>query len=582
VAGVERKLKERLIAYRASLQFLRVETQSYYHVHIVVFGQDQKRGPLAYLGIEPELLVFFPNFLKMNEILKTTFEELIFEGHKGTTVHNLFAIIQERQLPMPFSPELQRWLVSKLLTHKSIMVSTLPTQSIGNLTAEEFTYYLSTTNIKATPGAIEKRIRNKTETFLTETVLDVLVFIATKRSQGTHVTDISQYFDRDPRTTYHFIKTLLQSGLVVKIPVFVNSQTTNLIIYSQFKSQSEIWRTYVSTKHAPIDIDLSLMVGESRETSVDIDMASSIGIDPIERVPIDPNFSINHNFNQLEKLNDLESNQSSTLRFNTTFVKTILSQILVQTPNQVCRKEDFVQKLKITKKVHKKSLNRILSQLRSDKYIEIIKVKLNGKWDLCIRMLKSFEEVLDVKETQYQNMYTKFGILHQMYRMIVQSGENGLVKREIILRLPQIQPKTIIRLLDEKLLKMKRNGRVVIRSIMENIKSIRQARFFAAYSEDIIYKELQSFKDLGVEHVEVLENWVVDNICSMCKKYTLTLHVSSKENQYCSEVCMKMDSSDYKPKTLTETVNFSRREQYLREIMRRYQVVRVGKTLGKA
>lgn len=104
---------------------------------------------------------------------------------------------------------MKKWIFNELKTLKFVTLNYNMLLDVDNLMENACKIHL-----KYDEDQIKKLAYYGCDSVLTDTVIDILLFVLKKRELGANVIDISVEFSIDPRSTFHYVKTLITAGLV--------------------------------------------------------------------------------------------------------------------------------------------------------------------------------------------------------------------------------------------------------------------------------------------------------------------------------------------------------------------------------
>ena len=103
---------------------------------------------------------------------------------------------------------------------------------------------------------------------MSDPAYDLLEEIGSRRSQGIAQSEMSRILNLDPRNTFHLLKNL--SDFIVRVPVILNSTSTNLVIHVDFAKDNI---HYQRMKLSGMQDSRTLLSGE-----VGADMSATDGV----------------------------------------------------------------------------------------------------------------------------------------------------------------------------------------------------------------------------------------------------------------------------------------------------------------
>ncbi|KAG9298344.1 hypothetical protein G9A89_002832 [Geosiphon pyriformis] len=185
---------------------------------------------------------------------------------------------------------------------------------------------------------------------LTPIVYEILQLIGRRRALGATQNELAKIFEIDPRSVYHYLKTLLDYKLIVKMPVVTQGTYTNLCILARCAEDNEAYTG--KTVYLPKD---------SQNSS------------------------------------DKSTNQSNDgVSFNSDLIRMRMTQILAQAKNQIMLATDLMKALGMSNPCPKKRrwFNRTIGSLQRKGYIEKVNVTQKGSKsvDRCVKLVKLYEK----------------------------------------------------------------------------------------------------------------------------------------------------------------------------------------------
>ncbi|GBC02145.1 hypothetical protein RclHR1_04480009 [Rhizophagus clarus] len=257
---------------------------------------------------------------------------------------------------------------------------------------------------------------------LSNQVWKILQYIAKHRSLGATQVDMARHFNIEPKSFSHYLKTLCNLKLIVKLKVTQNGIQTNLCILSGCAAQNKAYSgksVYIPTSKIPVS---------SLQLSDDHDSADKIGDD---------------------------------VSFNSELVKIRLTEILDQAKNQVMSANDMrlaLFAISNPTKNQRRWFNNRIDDLTQNGYIEKVNVpkkSMDGPMERCFRLAKKYvrgnnnndkrknkSSTVDMPESATPHLESNVKPLQsgvfvdlpldcQVYRLIHMAGEQGITAGEL-------------------------------------------------------------------------------------------------------------------------------------------------------
>ncbi|CAB4436060.1 unnamed protein product [Rhizophagus irregularis] len=256
---------------------------------------------------------------------------------------------------------------------------------------------------------------------LSNQVWRILQHIANHRSLGATQVDMARHFNIEPKSFSHYLKTLCNLKLIVKLKVTQNGIQTNLCILSGCAAQNKAYSgksVYIPTSKIQVS-----------QLSDDYDSADKIG---------------------------------DNVSFNSELVKIRLTEILDQAKNQVMSANDMRMALFAISnptKNQRRWFNNRIDELTQNGYIEKVNVpkkSMEGPMERCFRLAKKYvrgnnnnndkrknkSSTVDTPESAIPHLESNEKPLQsgvfvdlpldcQVYRLIHMAGEQGITAGEL-------------------------------------------------------------------------------------------------------------------------------------------------------
>ncbi|KAI8922630.1 hypothetical protein BC831DRAFT_475011 [Entophlyctis helioformis] len=285
----------------------------------------------------------------------------------------------------------------------------------------------------------------------------LLNLILKARGEGISQFQISRILGKDPRSVFHLVN--------IRIPCVYEGQRSQLCIHIRFKAVSGPYQAHLKSMGNMGKINAGmktadLVIDGSRDSS---DLAKVL---------------------------------------DTTLAKIKISTLLHGSPKQLMATEDIMQALYLDRsaKMTRKFFYRIISSLEAEGCVETVNVKdpshtgVKGGMIRCIHLVKPYVKnnkaaTRDNSElANHDNQVLGEGGLMidlpleaQIYRIVAQAGEKGVLMSTIRRSLGYFEPKTITKVV-EALSSKDRNGNTTapLTRIAENARKARRIRVFAS------------------------------------------------------------------------------------------------------
>ncbi|CAI2169647.1 18759_t:CDS:10 [Funneliformis geosporum] len=265
---------------------------------------------------------------------------------------------------------------------------------------------------------------------LSNQVWKTLQYIARHRSLGATQVDMARHFNIEPKSFSHYLKTLCNLKLIVKLKVTQNGIQTNLCILSRCAAQNKAY------------------VGQS----VYIPTASNLQSDD----------------------QDFTDTIGGDVSFNSELVKIRLTEILSKAKNQIMSANDIRMALFAISnptKNQRRWFNNRLDDLTQHGYVEKVNVpkkSMDGQMERCFRLVKmyvkgsnnnndkrrnksstvntpeSMTSPTESNEKQLQSgIFVDLPLDYQVYRLIQMSGERGITAGDLQCMLRNINDRVL-------------------------------------------------------------------------------------------------------------------------------------------
>ncbi|KAI9002737.1 hypothetical protein BC832DRAFT_560731 [Gaertneriomyces semiglobifer] len=331
---------------------------------------------------------------------------------------------------------------------------------------------------------------------LSDKVLTLLMHIAKERANGITQAELHKQLGLDPRSTFHYVKVLMEHGLIVKFSVVHDRSHTNLCIHKRFAEGNRAYNDYMRNVQAH----------QSESTT------SQLGRDSPYRSTTDESTS--------------GDTRSADMLIGD-LIREKLTIMLSTAKNRTMLIHDLMMALKV--KVHesraqRKWFNGMVDALVRGGYIERINIprrndgsELRGS-DRCVRLLKLYQpaqissamsveaitkNAMRVKDSQFKGaasdpdrelvlgeggMLSDLPVEYQVMRLVRMSGTRGCTARTIQRSLSGFATKPLNKIL-AKLIKTEEKGSSGkgLYRFAEFVGRERRYRYFASD----VYEEMQ-------------------------------------------------------------------------------------------
>ncbi|CAG8818507.1 30231_t:CDS:2, partial [Racocetra persica] len=251
---------------------------------------------------------------------------------------------------------------------------------------------------------------------ITPIVYTILQYVARHRAIGATQADMAKDLQIDPRSFYHYVKTLINLKLIVKLPVVTKGIYTNLCILTKCASQNLAY----------LGKSVYLPTNNSSNSSRSV-QSSDYTYDPTDTV-------------------------SGGVSFNSELIKIKFTEILGKAKNQIMLANDLMMALfgvSTPTKKQRRWFNRTIGTLSHQGYIEKINVPKkdsNKQMDRCLRLITHYEKGKEpemgkcnhklaistsdkgqnVSEDHKMGIYAELPMDYQVYQLIQGAGEYGV------------------------------------------------------------------------------------------------------------------------------------------------------------
>ncbi|CAG8444454.1 384_t:CDS:10 [Ambispora gerdemannii] len=307
---------------------------------------------------------------------------------------------------------------------------TLESIQVDNLTLQEVnSKYGNSLVMIAKPERQKHALYGSTDSSrqVTPQVYEILQLIARKRAQGETQSEIAKKLSIDPRSAFHYIRTLVNFKLIVKLPVVIQGTYTNLCILAKCAPDNQAYagKSVYLPKESPIPE--SLNNGNNNSSNKDNSTETSI-----------------------ENLNEGVSYTSDLIRLR-------MTEILAQAKNKIMLATDLMKALGMHNPSVKQRrwFNRTIGTMHHQGFIEKVNVTQKGsnRLDRCVKLVKLYEKSKDKdasskgkeivqassssginksseessSQSLLKGLFPNLPLENQVYRLIELSGEKGII-----------------------------------------------------------------------------------------------------------------------------------------------------------
>ncbi|CAG8546062.1 10599_t:CDS:10 [Ambispora leptoticha] len=307
---------------------------------------------------------------------------------------------------------------------------TLELIQVDNLTLQEVnSKYGNSLVMIAKPERQKHALYGSTDSSrqVTPQVYEILQLIARKRAQGETQSEIAKKLSIDPRSAFHYIRTLVNFKLIVKLPVVIQGTYTNLCILAKCAPDNQAYAgKSVYLPKESTSIPESLNNGDKN------------------------NSKDNNTETSIENLNEGVSYTSDLIRLR-------MTEILAQAKNKIMLATDLMKALGMHNPNVKQRrwFNRTIGTMHHQGFIEKVNVTQKGsnnRLDRCVKLVKLYEKSKDKdasskgkevvqassssdinksSESSSQSLpkglFSNLPLENQVYRLIELSGEKGII-----------------------------------------------------------------------------------------------------------------------------------------------------------
>lgn len=527
----------------------------------------------------------------MDETIETALSELALEGESGCSLTRFWYLIELRMLnsdtkgiQFPFDNYMKEFIFESLKSLKDVSIRQpeLSGVAFADESFQSKTILIASSNLRNQ----ELKLDCANITW-TDQLKRIFQRIISAREDGVNQASLAKEENIDPRSCFHYIKTLIQAKLCVKIPILTPlvqngcNVSTNLVIHQKFKNTSPAYISFMKKNQQLELINLNESLIPVEASKVDIDLQTKNMATRLDRSII------------IEKMKLLlEKGKDNTLR-----LKDMMSALIDMTSKS------------------RKSLGIIVALLKKSGYLKTFDIpdplsKLNAKRKgliTCIQMIKPLptsadekfvaDEFFDDRESTFI-LKTNVPIEAQVYNLILESGPSGISSFHLMNYLsPYLSYKSVNKVLNclqgnTTKSKSGKKSPAYIKSVHSFDGKVRCARYFATEigvqkkaPEIGVQKKASSSKKKEID--EVIDPPVSKGLnCLNCKKL-LDLNLTDdpepfKTEGFCSKRCQSAFLLKNNMVPLSNhglagvSINGLRRSKYIENILDRLRIVEFG------
>ncbi|KAI8357553.1 hypothetical protein B0O80DRAFT_445201 [Mortierella sp. GBAus27b] len=253
----------------------------------------------------------------------------------------------------------------------------------------------------------------------------ILQSITATRELGATQAQLAKMHEIDPRSMFHFLKVLIESKHMVKIPVTTDGQYTLLCLHKHFASLNPGYKA-MNSEESFSSAGRLLVTGDGGR-----------------------------------RFEGLLKSDTKKVSYYNGLIKQKLTDILGRSKNHIMMIEDLAKALDLMDMnvVQNRWFNRQIELLCKLKYIK--RVQAPGFYR-CVQLLRPFGASITAEEseaaqlnlksviaddTPQSGIFMDISIEHQVYKHIVESKEKGLVAKEIRQKMNMLNSKLLARIL---------------------------------------------------------------------------------------------------------------------------------------
>ncbi|KAF9580747.1 hypothetical protein BGW38_002480 [Lunasporangiospora selenospora] len=285
----------------------------------------------------------------------------------------------------------------------------------------------------------------------------ILQSITASREFGVTQALLAKEHSIDPRSMFHFLKVLIAMGLIVKIPVTTDGQYTLLCLHKDYAHRNPGYRA---------------MTSEDPFSSTSRPLISGDGG---------------------RRFEGLLRSDAKKVSYYSGLIKRKLTDILGRSKTKVMTFEDLLKALDLTdmNTVQNRWFNRQIELLCKLKYIKRVQVQGLNR---CIQLIRPFGgnlppdepekdqltlKALMVDDTNQSGIYIDTSIEHHVYKLIVESEEQGTIAKEIRLAMNRLNLRLLARILDTLCKAPDSSTEPLVKRVVEFVGRERRYRYYS-------------------------------------------------------------------------------------------------------
>ncbi|KAF9936468.1 hypothetical protein BGZ67_002369 [Mortierella alpina] len=288
----------------------------------------------------------------------------------------------------------------------------------------------------------------------------VLQSITAAREFGATQAQLAKQHEIDPRSMFHFLKVLIDMKLVVKIPVTTGGQYTLLCLHSKFASLNP---GYIA------------MNSDDTFSGAGRPLVTSDGG---------------------RRFEGLIKSDTKKVSYYSGLIKQKLTDILGRSKTKVMTIDDLAKALDLSdmNTVQNRWFNRQIELLCKLKYIK--RVSVTGQYR-CVQLLRPYGTSMQEDESEKDQLNLKSviaddtpqsgicidsSIEHQVYKLIVDSREQGTIAKEIRNNLNKLNLRLLARILDTLCKPVPGADKALVNRVVEFVGRERRYRYYSESS----------------------------------------------------------------------------------------------------
>ncbi|KAF9557837.1 hypothetical protein EC968_007411 [Mortierella alpina] len=288
----------------------------------------------------------------------------------------------------------------------------------------------------------------------------VLQSITAARELGATQAQLAKQHEIDPRSMFHFLKVLIDMKLIVKIPVTTGGQYTLLCLHAKFASSNPGYIAMNSDDNFS-GAGRPLVTGDGGR-----------------------------------RFEGLFKSDTKKVSYYSGLIKQKLTDILGRSKTKVMTIDDLAKALDLSdmNTVQNRWFNRQIELLCKLKYIK--RVSVTGQYR-CVQLLRPYGTSMqeDEKEKDQLNLKSVIAddtpqsgicidssIEHQVYKLIVDSKEQGMIAKEIRNSLNKLNLRLLARILDTLCKPVPGADKALVNRVVEFVGRERRYRYYSESS----------------------------------------------------------------------------------------------------